>query len=163
MREAAPRPTRKPKEKWNAPGGKSNATLAQIPERSARSRQRRAELAPHHPVAQHDHQRDEPAEHRLRAAQRGHEERDRDERSDPDHVRHVERRGVNQAEAALHQTLEPPGAIRAMYRPRPASPEGSCCAERPARWNAESISSTVNRPNSCTSVACRVPSAVSIV
>src|SRR5438552_7739467 len=99
----------------------------------------------------------------LMSALGGHEERDRDERSDPDHVRHVERRGVNQAEAALHQTLEPPGAIRAMYRPRPASPEGSCCAERPARWNAESISSTVNRPNSCTSAACRVPSAVSIV
>src|SRR5207245_3254954 len=46
---------------------------------------------------------DEPAEHRLRTAERGHEERDRDERSDPDHVRHVERRGVNQAEAADHR------------------------------------------------------------
>src|SRR2546430_14258325 len=136
---------------------------AQIPERSAGSRQRRPELAPHHTVAQHHHQRDEPAEHRLRAAQRGHEERDRDERSDPDHVRHVQRRSVDQTEAALHQTLIPPGAIRATYRPRPVSPEGSCSADRPARWNAESISSTVNTPNSCTSVACRIPSTVSIV
>src|SRR5436853_6001834 len=122
--------------------------LAQVPERPAGSRQRRPELAPDHAVAQDDHQCDEPAEHGLRTAERGHEERDRDERSDPDHVRHVERCGVNQPEAALHQTLEPPGAIRAMYRPRPASPEGSCSADRPAAWNAESISSTVRSPSS---------------
>src|SRR5206468_2630557 len=74
--------------------------LAQIPERAARSRHRRPELAPDHAVAHDDHQGDEPAQHRLWTAQRGHEERDRDERPDPDHVRHVERRGVNQAEPA---------------------------------------------------------------
>ena len=76
--------------------------LAQIAERSARPRHRRAQLAPYHPVAQHDDERDRPAEHRLRAAERRHEERDRDERSDPDHVRHVERRGVQQAKATRH-------------------------------------------------------------
>ena len=74
--------------------------FAQIAERAARRRHRGAELAPHHAVADDDHERDDPAEHRLRAAERRHEQRDRDERTDPDHVDHVERRGLEQAEAA---------------------------------------------------------------
>ena len=74
--------------------------LAQVGERAARARHRGTELAPDGAVAQDGDQRDGPAEHRLRAAERRHEQRDRDERPDPDHVRHVERRGVQQAEAA---------------------------------------------------------------
>ena len=74
--------------------------LAQIDERSARSRHRRAELAPDHAVADDDHERDDPAEHRLRAAERRHEQRDRDERPDADHVGHVQRRRLKQTESS---------------------------------------------------------------
>jgi hypothetical protein len=47
-----------------------------------------------------DHERDDPPEHRLRPAERRHQQRDRDERTDPDHVDHVERRRLEQAEPA---------------------------------------------------------------
>src|SRR6266850_6006892 len=90
-------------EKPHQPAHRCGAVaVPQIAERAARSRQSGPELAPHHAVAQNDDQRDRPAEHRLGAAERGHEQRNRDERPDADHVRHVERRGVQQAEAAHH-------------------------------------------------------------
>ena len=73
--------------------------LAQVDERSARARHGGAELAPDHAVADDDHQRDNPAEHRLRTAKRRQQERDRDERTDPDHVDHVQGGRVNEAEA----------------------------------------------------------------
>ena len=87
--------------------------LAQIAERPARSRHRRAELAPHHAVGDDDHERDDPAEHRLRPAERGHQQRDRDERADPDHVDHVERGGFDETETASqgHGVLEVPGFL----------------------------------------------------
>ena len=74
--------------------------LAEIAERPARRRHGRAELAPHHPVAHDDDERNDPAEHGLRSTKRGHQQRDRDERADPDHVDHVERRGLHEAEPA---------------------------------------------------------------
>ena len=42
---------------------------------------------------------------RLGAAEGGHEQRDRDERPDPDHVDHVQRRRVDEAEAAMKMRL----------------------------------------------------------
>ena len=58
------------------------------------------QLAPHLPVAEHDERAHPPAEQRLRAAHGRHEEGDRDERTDPDHVGHVEGGRVEKAEAA---------------------------------------------------------------
>ena len=75
--------------------------LSQVAIRAAGARVHRAELAPDQAVGRDDHQRDEPARQRLRTAERRHQERDRDERPDPDHVRHVQRRRGQQPEAAL--------------------------------------------------------------
>ena len=83
--------------------GASPEPIAQVPIRAARPRHHRAKLAPHQAVGDDDNQRREPADQRLRAAQGRHQERDRDERPDADHVRHVQRRGLKQAETALER------------------------------------------------------------
>ena len=74
--------------------------LAKVDVASARSRHRRSELAPDHAIRNHDEQRNDPSEHRLWTAERGHEQRDRDERPDSHHVGHVESSGLEQAEPA---------------------------------------------------------------
>ena len=76
------------------PVGFAAEGFAQVAERSARRRHRGAELAPHQAIADDDEERDDPAEHRLRPAERRHQQRDRDERADPDHVDHVEGGGL---------------------------------------------------------------------
>ena len=101
--------------------------LPQVPERAARARHRRAELAPDHTVAYHNHQRDEPAEHGLGTAERGHQQRDRDERTDPDHVRHVERRRVYQAEPARHRGRRMRHGIS---RVKPSSPASTWVSKK---------------------------------
>ena len=87
-------------ERHQPPEPLASERLAQIMERAARARHRRAQLAPYHPVAEHDHESDDPAQQRLRATHRRHEQRDRDERSDADHVGHVQRRRGQKTEAA---------------------------------------------------------------
>ncbi len=73
--------------------------LAEVHVTAAGARHRRAELAPDQAVGDRDEHRHEPAEQRLRPPQPGHEERNRDEGTDPNHVRHVERGRLQQAEA----------------------------------------------------------------
>src|ERR1051326_3068049 len=51
------------------------------------------------------HQGNEPAEHRLWPTERREQERNRNERPDADHVCHVERRGLEQAEASQQVRL----------------------------------------------------------
>ena len=73
--------------------------LAKVDVAAAGTRHRGAELAPDQAVGNGDEHRHEPSEHGLRAPERGHEDRDGDERTDPDHVRHVQRGRLQQAEA----------------------------------------------------------------
>ena len=68
---------------------------------AALSWQRRDHLALHHAVAHDDDERDDPAKHRLGSAERRHQQRDRDERPDADHVDHVEGGGLEKAEPAV--------------------------------------------------------------
>src|SRR6266550_6155979 len=83
------------------PDTRAPESFAKIVKRSARAWHCRTELAPYHPVADHDYERSDPTQHCLRSAERGHEQRDGDEWSDADHVGHVQRRRGQEAEAAL--------------------------------------------------------------
>ena len=74
--------------------------LAEVPVAATGGRHRRAELAPDHAVGDRDEHRHQPPEQGLRSAQRRHQDRDGDEGTDPNHVRHVERGRLEQAEAA---------------------------------------------------------------
>ena len=62
----------------------------------------RAKFTPHQSIGQRQNQRHQPAQHRLRPAQRGHQDRDGDERPDAHHVGHVHRGGLHHANATLH-------------------------------------------------------------
>ena len=75
--------------------------FAQVAIGAARSRQHGAELGPDHAVSDDDDQRDQPPQQGLRAAERRHQQRDRDERPDADHVAHVQSSSLQQAETAL--------------------------------------------------------------
>jgi hypothetical protein len=81
-----------------SPGARAVA-LAQVEVASPRTGQGRPQLAPDHPVRDHDEQADQPAQHGLRAQERGHEQGNRDEGADPDHVGHVEGGGLEEPEA----------------------------------------------------------------
>ena len=73
--------------------------LAEIHVAAAGTGHRGAELAPDQAVGDRDEHRHEPPEQGLRPAERRHQDRDRDEGTDPNHVRHVERGRLQQAEA----------------------------------------------------------------
>ena len=60
----------------------------------------RTKFGPDKSVAEREAGAEDPAEHGLRAAHRGEDQRQRDERADADHVEHVERDRAGQAEAA---------------------------------------------------------------
>ena len=87
-------------ERHQAPHLLASEALAQVLVGAARARHRRAEFTPDQAVRDDDDQRDEPSQQGLRPAKGGHQERDRDEWPDPDHVRHVQRGGLEQAELA---------------------------------------------------------------
>ena len=99
--------------------------LAEIPVAAARAGHRGAELAPDQAVGDRDEHRHEPPEQGLRPAQRRHQDGDRDEGTDPNHVRHVERGRLQQAEA--------PGEGDAHRRQRHARTHGSTVAGS-RRW-----------------------------
>ena len=75
-------------------------TVAQIDVTAARARHGRAQLAPDQRVRHRDEDGHQPADHRLGPVERRHEGGNRDERPDADHVGHVQRRGLQQAEPA---------------------------------------------------------------
>src|SRR3954454_9989608 len=88
--------------------------LAQVEIGPARARHRRAELGPDEPVGQREQRAEDPPEARLRPAERGDHERDRHERPDPAHLRHVERDRRAQAEAPLEALVTPRAGFRAL-------------------------------------------------
>ena len=55
--------------------------------------QRRPQFAPYQTVGNYDERPRQPAQHGLRAAHGSHQQRNRDERPDPNHVGHVQGRG----------------------------------------------------------------------
>src|SRR5229473_5138793 len=82
------------------PKGFPPKRFAQIKIAAAGAGHRRAQFAPDHAVRDGNQHRDQPANHRLRPAERGHQQWDGDERADADHVRHVQRGGLQQVKAA---------------------------------------------------------------
>jgi hypothetical protein len=66
----------------------------QINVASARARQRGGQFTPDESVAHSQQRSEQPSEHALRSARGAENERDRDKRSDPDHVAHVQRDGL---------------------------------------------------------------------
>ena len=84
----------------HSPEGFPAKTVTQIDITSAGSGHRRAQLAPNQRVRDGDEHGQQPAHHRQRPVERRHERGNRDERPDADHVRHVQRRGLHQAEPA---------------------------------------------------------------
>ena len=72
---------------------------AQVLDRPARAGQGGAEFRPHQPVAHGEQRAEHPADHGLRPVHRGDDERDRDERPHADHVDHVQRGGVPEADS----------------------------------------------------------------
>ena len=73
---------------------------AQVAHRAAGLRQRGAELRPDQAVAHDEQCAEHPAQHRLRPVHRRDHQRDGDERPDADHVDHVQRGRVPEADAA---------------------------------------------------------------
>ena len=74
--------------------------LPQIHVTAAGTGHRRAEFGPHQAVGEREHGAGYEADHRLRAAERAHHQRDRDERADAAHLAHVDRGGLEQADTA---------------------------------------------------------------
>ncbi len=68
---------------------------------SARTRKRRGQLAPDHSVGDGDGCTQHPADHRLGPVHRIDEEGNRDERTDPNHQRHIQANGLEQAKPTL--------------------------------------------------------------
>ena len=68
--------------------------------RAAAAGKGRPQLAPHKPVAHHQHGRHDPGDGGLRPAHGGDKQGDRDERADPHHVGDVERNRLREGQAA---------------------------------------------------------------
>jgi hypothetical protein len=72
---------------------------------ASRSRHSRPEFTPNHCVRNGNQDSYEPSEHRLGAIQCRHESGNGYERANPDHIRHVECGGLEQAKAPLKVRL----------------------------------------------------------
>jgi len=74
--------------------------FAQVEVCAPRPRQRGGQFAPHQPVRQCQHRAQKPAQHALWAAHCRDNQWDRNERSGPYHVAHIERHGLQGTESA---------------------------------------------------------------
>src|SRR5262249_23092240 len=72
---------------------------AKVADRAAGVGKRGTEFGPDEAVADHEQGAEDPAHHRLWAVHRRHDERNSDERADADHVDHVQRGRVPEADA----------------------------------------------------------------